>query len=431
MFHLSVRLAVPALLLSAAASLSAGQALVRAAAESNVNQRYLIESVSVAGVELDQWQDPKLPSGLRAQMHALVGEHCDMTLIAGVATQLRKELHLRAVREHLSRGSAPDRIRVNFEVVRRDVGFDISVPKFLYHSRQGWTGEVDASTRIRQNTFTAGVLSNGDDLTERFGGFTAHYDNSRIGADRVRFGFGFETYHEQWNRTTRNEIAGSGLDLYRARRNLQPEVTFVVAKPLTVTVGASFEQMQLDGQPAGAPAQNRSANAATAQIHYFKRIEGDTLQQEIDGRYNLRSGLHALGSDSAYTRHKVTLKYEVKTGRQSASDEFTGGSISGNAPLFERFVLGSSSTLRGWNRYDIDPLGGSRVVHNSMTYGYQFGEGTGEVFYDTGSLWHSGTQARLRHSLGIGYRQGIFILTMAFPVHEGRIMPVFMVGMNY
>jgi outer membrane protein assembly factor BamA len=99
--------------------------------------------------------------------------------------------------------------------------------------------------------------------------------------------------------------------------------------------------------------------------------------------------------------------------------------------MFERFVLGSSETLRGWDRYVIDPLGGTRVVHNSITYGYQIREGTAEVFYDAGALWEPMREAKLRHSVGVAWRQGIFVLTMALPVVEGHIAPVFMAGMNY
>ena len=118
------------------------------------------------------------------------------------------------------------------------------------------------------------------------------------------------------------------------------------------------------------------------------------------------------------------------------SNEFMAGSIAGDAPFFDRFVLGSSSTLRGWNRYQIDPVGGDRVVHDEITYGHRMGEGTAEGFYDAGVLWNSDTgpanrAAKLRHSLGVGYKQGIFTLTMAFPVRNGRIEPVFMAGMNY
>ena len=65
-------------------------------------------------------------------------------------------------------------------------------------------------------------------------------------------------------------------------------------------------------------------------------------------------------------------------------------SISGRAPLFERFVLGTSSTLRGWNKFDIDPLGGDRMVHNTLEYRYRMLE----VFYDTGAVWNRGQAGR-------------------------------------
>ena len=42
--------------------------------------------------------------------------------------------------------------------------------------------------------------------------------------------------------------------------------------------------------------------------------------------------------------------------------------------------------LRGWNKYDLDPLGGSRVVYNSLDYRY----GMFDVFYDTGAIWDPG-----------------------------------------
>jgi hypothetical protein len=71
------------------------------------------------------------------------------------------------------------------------------------------------------------------------------------------------------------------------------------------------------------------------------------------------------------------------------------------------------------------------VVHNEFTYGYRIGEGTVEAFYDAGALWQSGRQALLRHSLGFGYKQGIFVLATGFPIREGRMEPVFMAGMNY
>jgi len=105
----------------------------------------------------------------------------------------------------------------------------------------------------------------------------------------------------------------------------------------------------------------------------------------------------------------------------------TAGYIAGRAPLFERFVLGTSSLLRGWNRFDIDPLGGNRLIHNSVDYRYRFAN----LFYDTGTLWSSGKVPSLKHSVGIGLHQSIFSLAIAFPVRERNVVPIFMVGMNY
>jgi hypothetical protein len=417
-----VPVALALLLPSLCPLLSADQELLRAAAESNVNQRYTIENVTISGVRFDE---AKIPAHLRRRIVAMLGTHCDLAALEDLASDLRRELHLREVSRHLLKGSRPDLVRVDFEVVRKTV--EISVPRFLLHSRQKATGEVDANVHAADTTFMAGIVSNGDNLVERFTGIVARFEDERLGTDKIRFGVGFEDYHELWNPETRDAILpASGLMLYRARTNIAPEFTFLLARPLSVSLGLSFERLD----PEDRTGATREANALTADLVYGRKIEGDGSQQSFGARYSIRAATRSLGSSYSYTRHMVAFRYEIRSGRQTASDELTGGALAGQAPLFERFVLGSDSTLRGWDRYAIDPIGGDRMVHNSMTYGYQFGERTAEAFYDCGALWNSGRAAQLRHSVGIGYRQGIFVLTMAFPV-EGRIAPVFMAGMNY
>jgi hypothetical protein len=423
-----------ALTLFFGAPLFADQELLRAAAENNVNQRYRIESVSFAGIDIEE--DSTLPSNIRNRLNGLVGQNCDVAALESLSGEIRHELHYRTVSQHLSKGSAPDLVRVNFEVERRDLAFDVSLPKFLYHSQQGPTGEVDASARFKNNSLAFGLVSNGDDLVERFSGITARFESAafgpEIGAGQTRLGITFEDYHEKWNSQTVTQAADAGLELYRSRWNVAPEFTFAVARPVTVSFGASFEHMESE-TPGIA---DRYANAATLDIRAGRKIEGNRIQQQLDWKYSLRVATHMLGSSYAYARHLITAKYEARSGRHTISSEFIAGSIAGNAPSFDRFVLGSSSTLRGWDRYDIDPVGGSRVVHNEIAYSYRVREGSVEGFYDAGALWHSDggnldRTAKLRHSLGIGYKQGIFVLTMAFPVGDGRIEPVFMAGMNY
>jgi hypothetical protein len=407
-----------------AGSLAANEstALLRAAAESNVNQRYTIESVAISGSEIDHTH---IPSALHRRLLSLVGAHYDVGEIDDLASQLKRDLHLKDVVGRVSRGSAPDRVRLNFETTRRNMVFDLSVPRFLYHSAQGWSGEAVAGIRIKQTqSLSLGVVSNGNDFVERATGATLRAEDASLDDGHIRLGLSVQALHSEWNPETRTALHLDGRDneLYRSRRNVSSGITFDVARPLTISFGTTFEQMEGWGtQPL------RSANGFTGEIRYKRADEGS----QLEARYVFRAGTHALGSDYSYTKSLVSFRYQRKWGRQTAADEFTAGAISGNAPLFEQFVLGNNSTLRGWDRYQIDPAGGNRVVHNSLSWGYRTGEGTIETFYDSGVLWHDNRSAPVRHSVGVGYRQGIFGLCVAFPLVEGRITPVFIAGMNY
>jgi hypothetical protein len=246
-----------------------------------------------------------------------------------------------------------------------------------------------------------------------------------LGTDRMRFRFAFEDYHEQWNQATVSQALASTEvpGIYRNRRNLEPELTFVLAKPLTLSVGASFQSFEQQF-PA---AQTESANALISTLRYHRHLEGSENQQDLDAGYNLRAATRILASDFAYARHRWEFRYMLTRGRNVVIDDLTAGMITGRAPLFERFSLGNSSTLRGWNRYELDPLGGNRMVHNSVEYRY----GAFQIFYDSGAVWDHNDAAVLRHAAGVGLRQGVFSLAVAIPIREGHIDPVFMVGMNY
>ncbi len=410
----------------------ADQALVRAMAESNVNQQYLIEGVSISGVEVARFHDSRMSPTLRRRLAGLIGAPCDMSAIGDLAGKLRTSLHLQDVKQHLLRGSSPNRVRVDFEAVRKDYAFDLSVPRFLYNSSQGWTTEVNASARYHAQSVAVGLGSNGDDLTERFTGFSTRYEDAHVFSDRIRFGLGIEGYHDLWNPATRLAAATSnGFALYRTRQNIAPALTFTLTRELSLSVGTSFERMEMETPPVAGNQMSLSANAATAELDFGYTDEGDDLVQRWEGRYGLRIATRQLGSDYVYSRHSISLRYEWRSGRHVVTDRLMAGAIIGQAPLFERFVLGNSSTLQGWDHYTIDPLGGNRMAHDAVSYGYHLQQGTPEVFYDTGIIGNGGKLGTLKHSLGLGFRQGIFNIATAFPLCQGRFAAVFMAGMNY
>ena len=96
-------------------------------------------------------------------------------------------------------------------------------------------------------------------------------------------------------------------------------------------------------------------------------------------------------------------------------EDLTAGMIAGQAPMFERFVLGNSAMLRGWSKYDLDPLGGNRMIHNTVEYQVRRLPGVLRLGCDLG--WRPG--GRGPNSAGIGLRHGAFSASIAFPLRDG------------
>lgn len=400
----------------------------------NVNTRYKVETVIVSGngwiADFSSAGVERLSANLRKQISALIGGALNPTALDDIATRLRKELDATTVTRHVMRGATPACVKVVFEVEDKGSRFDVSVPKFLYNAKQGGSGSLEGTAKAKHNSLALGLVSDGDELVERYTGVTARYENSRLGADWVHLQFEFDSFHEQWNRATLNRLAAgptgepqASTGAYRTRQNFEPAITFVIAQPLTLTVGASFERFQ-DQAPS---ARTEAANAATVGLRYQGQFEESDFVHSVEAEYSLRAAMQSMDGDFSYTRQRWGFRYRMHHGRHVVTDDVSAGVLTGRAPLFDRYVLGNSSTLRGWNKFDIDPLGGNRMVHNSVEYRY----GCFEAFYDAGAIWDSGAEPVARQGVGVGLRQGSFSIAVAFPVRQGRADPILMMGMNY
>ncbi len=404
------------------------------AANLNVNSRYTVESI-----DFTTQRHYRLSSSVLEEMHRLIGSKLNDEAVKRLARRIRSEIRANDVTFRLARGGDPGSVRVLLEVDRGNTNFDLSIPKFAYNSSQGWTALGEATATIGANAISFGAVTDGDTLAERFSGVQAKYSRLGLADDRIRLGFEFDAYHEQYNPATLAALDGSsantlsslGAGAYRSRWNVEPSATFVLAKPLTLTVGLSLEKLE----PQLSAARSESANAVINTLRYHRRwASSDATVQELDAGYNLRAATKFLATDLAYTKHAVNARYGFKHDSQSVEVALVAGVILGRAPLFERFVLGNSATLRGWNKYDIDPLGGNRMVHGSVTYGYRIMR----VFYDAGAVWNRGQSPDPKHSVGIGissglglFQKGAFLLAVAFPIRQGRADPVFIAGMNF
>jgi hypothetical protein len=410
--------------------LFAGSLILSAApqdTDSNINNQYTVETVIISAkgwtANLQSDNPDKISTGLRHELVALIGQKLDTKALDNLAASLKKELNAREVSHRIERGQIAGQVRVEFEAkpARSSVGLDLN--QALYDSKQGWSASGEATIGISQNVFGFGLTSDGDSGLERYAGIRARYENKHIGTDRVRMKFQFDSYHDQWNRNTVAALEArpsTTSELYRSRQNFQPTVTIELAKPLTLEVGAKFERYTSEYPLRG----TTGADAALATLRYHRQLEGADLTQDFDADLSLIAATKILGSDFVYSTRTAGLRYQLRHGKHLLIDNAWGGMIEGRAPLNDRFILGNATSLRGWNKYDLDPLGGNRVVHNSVEYRYS----CLQVFYDAGAIWDEGQSATPRHSLGIGIHDSIFSVAVAFPVRAGRVEPIFMMG---
>jgi hypothetical protein len=426
-----MRVIAPGLLLITAAACFASQTANKVSLVTNANANYEVEGIEIAGEGRFTLTD-----STAAEMNRLVGGKFDAAALDELGKLIRRDLRARTVKYRLARGLQPGYVRVFFEVERRRVDLDVSVPRFIYHSKQGWTGQVEASITYAKQKLTGGLVSDNDEMPERNAGVYGRYEHTRFGSDRLAFRVQVESYHQQWNPdllAAANAEAALAGPVYRVRQHVQPTVVFAITPELSLESGVSFGHIEPEFLASNAAtfftaAKTESVHSMVNTLRYHRQWAGSAPGlQALDAGYSLRAAATFLSSDFAYTRHRFHGRYSWTGDRHHVSIAALGGAIDGDSPLFERFVLGNSNTLRGWTRVDVAPLGGNRMAHASVEYGY----GPAKVFYDTGSVWNSNRSHDVKHSAGIGWTKWGFSLAVAFPLREGRVEPVIIAGMNF
>jgi hypothetical protein len=392
--------------------------------QTNVNSRYEVEKVEISGVA-----DSKISKALRDDMQKLVGEKYDQEAAQKLADRMRKELQDYSVTVKAKRGDTPDHVKVVFEAERtRWKRFEIPVPPVVYESKEGMNGVIEIPIDFQPHSvFTVGFVDSADELLERNAGVRLRLENRKIGTDLIQARVEFDTYHQTFNAATQAALAvNPGVPgIYRARQDFAPSLSLIPFRDLKLSIGASFERFQMQYPVA----HTQTAYAGTADVQFRHNVRTQSrYRQRFSADYSLRSATHTLDSDFIYTRHFATVDYTVTKGRNLFGAHVQGGFITGIAPLFERFLLGDSLTLRGWNKFDVAPLGGTRSLHGSLEYRYR----SFQLFYDAGTVYDPGKAGKVRHGLGFGWadKDGFFA-SVAFPVRLHQVVPMFMLGFRY
>jgi hypothetical protein len=402
--------------------------------EINVNEKYKISSVDMVPAKRY-----RLSPNLAGELKRLVGQNFNQETVDRLARRIKAELHANAVRHKVVKGDEPETVKVAFEVERGGKSISLAASNPGYHSKQGWSGGVDSTVSFGATRLGVGLVGSGDDLVERYAGVRARFERLSLFTGRAALKFEFGSFHEQWNPATlaAMERYPALPGIYRTRQSFAPTLTIRLTPHLNWSAGVDFERFQIQF-PA---AHTKAANAVTSTLRFDERWKRPGASHGLDAGYSLSAATRQLDSDFAYTRHQWDARYSYEFGHQRVVAGFFAGQLRGRAPLFARFIAGNSQFLRGWNRWDLAPLGGDRMAHGKLEYQYDFFR----VFYDTGAVWDRGEEPAARHSLGVGlqldhhfwkrpsdgkYRKGL-LLAMAFPVKDGRAEPVFIVGLDF
>ncbi len=411
--------------------------LERTNADANVNSRYTVERVEIQG-----YDESKLDQSTRDDLKAMVGEKLDDAEADQIRQKIQDELGNRYyVIRRTVKGADRQHIVVVYELRKiRFIPF-ISPQQIVYHSKQNFSASLSAGIIDRRNArLFVGFANDQDHLIERYAGLNGGLEITKIGTDHLGLALRYSRYHQQWQPST---VLADRDAIYRGRTTFDPTITFAFDRRLRVTAGFSLADLQMQYPVI----HHLNANVVVGSVHFGRRWgPSNQTSHLVEVDYDFRAGSPRLDSDFSYTRHFAQARYVYGEGGNRLTLAFRGGTIAGQAPLFERFSLGNTSTLRGWNKFDITPVGGNRVAHLTVEYGFggkdfniQLGPHRNRdsstlfsLFYDSGVVGDHGSPMQLRHSIGFGIGDSSdFFAGIGFPLRSSHATPIFIAGFRF
>jgi hypothetical protein len=393
--------------------------------DDNINSRYIVEHADIRGVP-----DAIVGQGLRDDLRALVGKRLDSGDADRLEERIKSELPDYDVSRRIRRGHEVGHIRLVYEAHKREpppwLRFVPLRSNYVYHSEQGGSAFLDLNIGNRNFRVTPfGVIDNSDDLVEEYSGGGVRFEATKLGTRRLGASFEWSRFDQDWRDATLAAVALRP-DLpspYERRSTITPLVKFAFTPDLSVAGGVSISELE----PLAPDTESRMANVAVASLDFDKRWrDGSDAKHRVVANVGIRAGSSELESDLSYKRYLGEGAYRFDFGRHHVQATGMAGGITGDAPLFERFTLGDSRTLRGWDKYEIAPVGGDRVIYSSLEYRY-----TGlALFLDVGSVWDANTERKVRVSAGFGFHGGPAFLTVGFPLNTENLTAMVAVGLR-
>ena len=393
--------------------------------DQNINARYVVEQADITGVP-----DAEVPQAIRDDLQALAGKRLDSPEADRLQDRLERELTSYDVSRRIQRGSETGRIRLVYEAHKKELPnwlpFERLRSNALYHSEHGWGTYLDLGIGDRNIRFTPIVaIDNSDDLIEEYTGYGLRFEARKLGTRRLGASLEWSSFDQDWETatletlTSHPEIPGT----YSSRSTFTPLLKFAFSPDLSISAGVSIAELD----PFVAGTQSHMANAGVASLAFDRQWRGTgPATHTVDANFGMRFGARNLQSDFSYNRYLGDGWYRFDYGRHHIQATGMAGQITGQAPLFERFTLGDSKTLRGWDKYDVAPAGGDRLLYSSVEYRYT---GVG-LFLDVGSVGTTDSERRARVSTGFSFHAGPAFLVVGFPLNTDKLTAIVAFGLR-
>ena len=391
----------------------------------NINDKYVIEDAEITGLS-----ETELTQELRDALKTLVGTRLDAGDADRFQERLQRDFPRYEFSRRMQRGSEKDRIRLVFDASKKApppwLRFEPLKSNVVYHSDQKWGSFIDLAIGkgpVRVTPLFA--IANADDLIEEYSGFGLRFETTKLGTRRLGASLEWSRFDQDWRSPTLDalllhpEIPAA----YETRSTITPMVKFAISPNLSVAGGVSISELET----LFPETESQMANAAVASVFYNQSWkDASEATHRLEGSFGVRAGSRELESDLAYTRYLGQAWYRYHFGRHQVQASGMAGGITGTPPLFERFALGDSTTLRGWDKFDISPVGGNRMAYSSIEYRY-----TGlALFLDVGSVWDANTERKVRVSTGFGFHAGPAFFVVGFPLNTDNVRAVFTMGLR-
>ena len=399
--------------------------------QANINVKYNVEEIKIKGVP-----DSAITAELRAEMDAMKGKPFEPEQADRLEARLRAIFPDYDVSRRTIKGDQTGLVTIDFVLTRSEssrwLQFEPNKSHAFYHTDQGWGAFFDmpiGSNNVRVSPLVAWDTT--DDLIEEISGLGLRFEARKLGSDRFGASLEWSWYEPSWRGSTVAAAAlNPGVGLYDTRTTFTPMVSFAVTRHLRLSGGVGITELEPLETFLNFP-NSSMANVAIGSIGYSLRHKDrkhdDDPRHDFEAAFTVRSGMQGLESDFIYTRSIGQAEYRFEAGDHQLLVSGMAGVINGDAPLFERFSLGDAHTLRGWDKYDISPIGGNNVAYGSVEYRYS----ALAMFVDAGSVWDIDAQRKFRISTGVGVHAGPFFMTVGVPLNTDNLRAVFTIGLRF